>query len=207
MDFSADRFSCRQVLSRQGARHRVTGLETEIRVVSPRRRVDGDARVAAVAIDTVDEPVRCVVCGGGTDHVVLESVAREFSPRIEVCGPREITLDPSGSARCSATRGRLPMNCGGRRRTAGCGCASRLREHARPRSCSPTIEQGLRSLSQEPRRMRSEPPSLLDELINPKPKTQIPNPNHQPLTTNHQPPHCGSGAYGRWASSRRAAGR
>lgn len=32
-------------------RHRVTGLETEIRVVSPRRRVDGEARIAAVAND------------------------------------------------------------------------------------------------------------------------------------------------------------
>ena len=31
--------------------HRVTGLETEIRVVSPRRRVDGTARMAAVAHD------------------------------------------------------------------------------------------------------------------------------------------------------------
>lgn len=31
--------------------HRVTGLETEIRVVSPRRRVDGDARMTAVAND------------------------------------------------------------------------------------------------------------------------------------------------------------
>ena len=35
----------------------------------------------------------------GTDQTVLESVAREFSPRIEVCGPREITLDLSGLAR------------------------------------------------------------------------------------------------------------
>jgi hypothetical protein len=34
-----------------GHSHRVTGLEIEIRVVSPRRRVDGDARVAAVAAD------------------------------------------------------------------------------------------------------------------------------------------------------------
>jgi hypothetical protein len=31
--------------------HRVTGLETEIRVVSPRRRVDGQARMTAVAND------------------------------------------------------------------------------------------------------------------------------------------------------------
>jgi len=29
----------------------------------------------------------------------LEAVAREFSPRIEVCGPREITLDLSGLER------------------------------------------------------------------------------------------------------------
>lgn len=35
----------------RGAAHRVTGLETAIRVVSPRRRVDGDARVTAVATD------------------------------------------------------------------------------------------------------------------------------------------------------------
>ena len=35
----------------------------------------------------------------GTDHAALESVAREFSPRIEVCGPREITLDLNGLTR------------------------------------------------------------------------------------------------------------
>jgi protein ImuB len=35
----------------------------------------------------------------GTDPAMLESVAREFSPRIEVCGPREITLDLSGLER------------------------------------------------------------------------------------------------------------
>ena len=35
----------------------------------------------------------------GTDHRVLETVAREFSPRIEVCSPREITLDLSGLER------------------------------------------------------------------------------------------------------------
>jgi protein ImuB len=35
----------------------------------------------------------------GTDRGVLEAVAREFSPRIEVCGPREITLDLSGLER------------------------------------------------------------------------------------------------------------
>src|SRR6187399_3574421 len=35
----------------------------------------------------------------GSDPDRLEEVAREFSPRIEVCGPREITLDLSGLAR------------------------------------------------------------------------------------------------------------
>ena len=34
-----------------GRGHRVTGLETEIRVVSPRRRVDGEVRFTAVAND------------------------------------------------------------------------------------------------------------------------------------------------------------
>ena len=35
----------------------------------------------------------------GSDPVVLIDVAREFSPRIDVCGPREVTLDVSGLAR------------------------------------------------------------------------------------------------------------
>jgi len=39
-----------------------------------------------------------VYAAEGADPSVLQSVAREFSPRIEVCGPREITLDQhSGS--------------------------------------------------------------------------------------------------------------
>jgi protein ImuB len=35
----------------------------------------------------------------GSDSARLEDVAREFSPRIDVCGPREITLDLSGLSR------------------------------------------------------------------------------------------------------------
>src|SRR6186997_2008415 len=35
----------------------------------------------------------------GSDPGQLSDVAREFSPRIDVCGPREITLDLSGLAR------------------------------------------------------------------------------------------------------------
>jgi protein ImuB len=37
--------------------------------------------------------------GGREQTAALEQVAREFSPRIEVCGPREITLDLSGLTR------------------------------------------------------------------------------------------------------------
>ena len=40
-----------------------------------------------------------VYAAEGTDPAMLGSVAREFSPRIEVCGPREITLDLSGLER------------------------------------------------------------------------------------------------------------
>jgi protein ImuB len=35
----------------------------------------------------------------GSDSAQLEDVAREFSPRIDVCGPREITLDLNGLTR------------------------------------------------------------------------------------------------------------
>ena len=35
----------------------------------------------------------------GTEHTALDAVAREFSPRIEACGPREITIDLSGLER------------------------------------------------------------------------------------------------------------
>ena len=35
----------------------------------------------------------------GSPSNVLMEVAREFSPRVEACGPREVTLDLSGLAR------------------------------------------------------------------------------------------------------------
>ena len=52
----------------------------------------------------------------GSDSARLEDVAREFSPRIDVCGPREITLDLSGLARLF---GDAPTIGGELRRTAG----------------------------------------------------------------------------------------
>ena len=40
-----------------------------------------------------------VLAAEGTDRAVLKRVVREFSPRLEVCSPREITLDLSGLTR------------------------------------------------------------------------------------------------------------
>jgi hypothetical protein len=40
-----------------------------------------------------------VYAAAGSHAAQLIDVAREFSPRIDVCGPREITLDVSGLAR------------------------------------------------------------------------------------------------------------
>jgi protein ImuB len=40
-----------------------------------------------------------VYAAEGSDAAALSAVAQEFSPRIEVCGPREVTLDLSGLTR------------------------------------------------------------------------------------------------------------
>jgi protein ImuB len=41
----------------------------------------------------------CVYAAEGSRPDVLEGVARDFSPRVETCGPRELTLDLSGLTR------------------------------------------------------------------------------------------------------------
>src|SRR5882672_12666271 len=41
----------------------------------------------------------CVYAAEDSRPEVLIGVAREFSPRIEACGPREVTLDLGGLAR------------------------------------------------------------------------------------------------------------
>jgi protein ImuB len=122
----------------------------------------------------------------GTDQTALESVAREFSPRIEVCGPREITLDLSGLARLF---GEARTIAGELRRTAadrglqvrvaiaGTRCAARLLVHHR--AGVTVIEPGS-----EAEALAALPLALLGELINPQPPTT----NHPPPTTNHQPP-------------------
>ena len=63
----------------------------------------------------------------GSDPAQLLDVAREFSPRIDVCGPREITLDLSGLERLF---GDARTIAGELRRTAadrGSACTARAR--------------------------------------------------------------------------------
>ena len=115
----------------------------------------------------------------GTDQTVLESVAREFSPRIEVCGRREITLDLSGLARlfgeartiADALR-RTAADRGLQVRVAIAGTRSAARLLVHHRAGVTVIEPGS-----EAEALAALPLALLGELINP-----------QPPTTNHQPP-------------------
>jgi len=115
----------------------------------------------------------------GTDPAMLESVAREFSPRIEVCGPREITLDLSGLERLF---GEARMIAHELRRTAadrglqvrvaiaGTRTAARLFVHYRVGIT--VIEPGC-----EAEMLASLPLSLMDVLAgSPNPKSQTPNP-------------------------------
>jgi protein ImuB len=121
----------------------------------------------------------------GTDQTVLENVAREFSPRIEVCGPREITLDLTGLTRLF---GEARTIAGELRRTAadrglqvrvaiaGTRSAARLLVHHR--AGMTVIEPGS-----EADALAALPLSLLDALANPK--SQIPNTKFQ-ITTLQQ---------------------
>ena len=110
----------------------------------------------------------------GTDQTVLESVAREFSPRIEVCGPREITLDLSGLARLFGDARtiahelrRTAADRGLRVRVAIAGTRTAARLFVQHRAGITVVEPGT-----EADALSALPLSLLS----------------QPPTTNHQPP-------------------
>ena len=118
----------------------------------------------------------------------LAAVAREFSPRIEVCGPREITIDLSGLERLfgdartiAAELRRTAADRGLRVRVAIAATRATARLLVHHRAGLTVIEPG-----REAGVLASLPLSLLDVLSNPK--TQIPNPKSQLLTTNHHPP-------------------
>ncbi len=117
----------------------------------------------------------------GTDQTVLESVAREFSPRIEVCGPREITLDLSGLARLfgdartiAHEMRRTAADRGLRVRVAIAGTRTAARLFVQHRAGITVVEPGTEAdaLSALPLSLLSQPPTT----------------NHQPPTTHHQPP-------------------
>src|SRR5688500_7359400 len=105
---------------------------------------------------------------------MLGSVAREFSPRIEVCGPREITLDLSGLARLFGDARtiahelrRTAADRGLRVRVAIAGTRTAARLFVQHRAGITVVEPGT-----EADALSALPLSLLS----------------QPPTTNHQPP-------------------
>jgi protein ImuB len=124
----------------------------------------------------------------GTDPAVLEAVAREFSPRIEACGRREITLDLSGLERLfgdartiAAELRRTAADRGLQVRVAIAATRSTARLFVHHRAGLTVIEPG-----REAEMLASLPLSLLEALQ--KPKAQSPNPKSPPRTTDHQPP-------------------
>ncbi len=74
----------------------------------------------------------------GSSPEILAEVAREFSPRLEVCGPREIVLDLNGLERLFGDARTIAPSCGGPPPIAICACAWRSPAHARRRGCSST---------------------------------------------------------------------
>jgi protein ImuB len=119
------------------------------------------------------------------DPVVLESVAREFSPRIEACGRREIALDLTGLARLfgdartiAQELRRTAADRGLQVRVAIAGTRAAARLLVRYRAGITVIAPGS-----EAEALERLPLLLLDGLVNQPPTT-----NHQPRTTNHQPP-------------------
>ena len=124
----------------------------------------------------------------GTDPAALDAVAREFSPRIEACGPREIALDLSGVERLfgdartiAAELRRTAADRGLQVRVAVAATRSAARLFVHHRAGLTVIEPG-----REAEMLASLPLSLLEALTTPK--SQPPTTNHQPPTTNHQPP-------------------
>jgi protein ImuB len=125
----------------------------------------------------------------GTGREALEAVAREFSPRIEVCGEREITLDLSGLARLFGDAQtiahelrRTAADRGLRVRVAIAATRVTARLLVRHRAGLTVIEPGTEAAALAPL-----PLSLLAALSI-TPNTQRPTPNPQRPTPNPQLP-------------------
>jgi protein ImuB len=125
----------------------------------------------------------------GSDPAVLSAVAREFSPRIELLGQREITLDLSGlstlfgDARAIGEElRRTAADRGLKTRIAIAGTRTAARLMVRHRAGLSVIEPGTEANVLAPM-----PVSLIDDFatIHQPPLTTNRKP---PTTTHHQPP-------------------
>jgi nucleotidyltransferase/DNA polymerase involved in DNA repair len=126
-----------------------------------------------------------VYAAEGSDSAVLVEVAREFSPRIEICGPREITLDLSGLSRLfgeartiAEELRRTAADRGLRVRVAIAGTRTAARLLVRHRAGLTVIEPGTEAAALSPL-----PLALVEQVTT----------THQPSTTNpkaatHHPP-------------------
>src|SRR5687767_8556164 len=117
----------------------------------------------------------------GSSTAALIEVAREFSPRIEPCSPREITLDLSGlthlfgdARTIGAELRRTAADRGLRVRVAIAGTRTAARLLVRHRAGLTVIEPGTEAAA-----LAALPLALLEELAG-NPKSQIPNPNEIP---------------------------
>jgi protein ImuB len=122
------------------------------------------------------------VCGvlyaaEGSDEAALMGVAREFSPRVERLGPREITLDLSGLSRLfgdaktiASELRRTAADRGLRVRVAIAGTRAAARLVVRHRAGITVVDTGTEASA-----LAALPLSVLDDLV----KTQIPNPKSQ----------------------------
>jgi protein ImuB len=124
---------------------------------------------------------------GAQQPGALAAVAREFSPRIEILGPREITLDLSG---LSSLFGDARMIAEQMRRTAAdrslrvrvaiAGTRTAARLLVRHRAGLTIVEPGTEAAA-----LAALPLALLDEI---DPKTQSPNPKTQSSNPKTQSP-------------------
>jgi protein ImuB len=126
------------------------------------------------------------VCGvlyaaEGSDAAALAAVASEFSPRVEVCGPREIALDLSGLSRLfgdaktiAAELRRTAADRGLRVRVAIAGTRTAARLLVRHRAGMTVVDAGTEAAA-----LAGLPLALLQELAG-NPTSQIPHPEEIP---------------------------
>ena len=118
----------------------------------------------------------------GTPRDVLDAVAREFSPRIEVAGPREVIIDLSGLTRLFGDARTIGQEL--RRTAADRGIRVRVAVAATRAAARLLVHfrAGVTIVESIPDALRPLPISLLDAITNAARGTW-----NQPPTTNDQP--------------------